>query len=185
MATFNLPQNQDLAQQFKSEDLSVGWPWRLFSFSGILFLASALVYIGLTFGYEPFLNSRIQSVDSDLGKLGESISQKDEEAFVRFYSQLSNLNGVLNNHIFGSKVFSWLELNTHPKVYYAGIDLKIPELQLTLSGVTDNFGILGEQLAIFDKDPLVAGYVLNQSVVTEGAVRFTVIIKLAKNFFNQ
>lgn len=169
---------QNPLEQFEPERLPVGWPWRLFSVSFIIFLAVLLVYFGLVFGYEPFLRSQIEKKDAEIAELGKAVRKEDQENFSKFYSKLLNLQNLLSSHAIPSKLFPFLERATHPRVYYAGANLKVPERELQLDGIADSYGSLGEQLAVFDRSADVERLVMNQSQLGSGGVQFRLTLKL-------
>ncbi len=170
---------QNPLNQFEPEKLSVGWPWRLLSVSFIIFLIILLTYFGLVIGYEPYLNSRIEQKETEINNLAQTVSNEDRDKFIGFYSKLDNLKNILDNHIFSSKIFPQLERITNKKVYYSGVSLKIPTREFEVDGVAENYGVLGEQLESFAQLSEVERYILNQSRIEEGAVRFkaTLIFK--------
>src|SRR3989344_6926838 len=133
-------------EQFESEQLPVGWPWRFFSISLVIFLAIIFVYLGLIFGYEPYLNSEIQKIDDQINKILEAVSKEEQEKFIRFYSRLTNLKNLLDNHAAASKIFPLLEKITNQKVSYNSFNLRVPERELELEGSADSYVVLGEQL---------------------------------------
>ncbi len=173
-----LPKN--LKEQFRPEKLPSGMPWRLFIFIALFTLAVALVYAGLSFGYRPYLESRISEVDQQISQLGAAISKQDQENFVRFYSQLINFNKILEKHPLPSKIFLLLEQATNKKVAYTNVDLRVGEKKLTLEGIAASYTTLAEQLASYDQSPAVASSLLNQSQYsdTDNAVRFKVTLML-------
>ncbi|HEY4499935.1 MAG TPA: hypothetical protein VJH70_02305 [Candidatus Paceibacterota bacterium] len=175
--------SQDLAQQFKPEKLPVGWPWRLFTFSGFLFLAAILVFTGLAFGYDPFLNSQIKNVEQQQNAIAQKITPEQEANLIRSYSQVANVQELLQRHVTSSPVFTWLESITHPRVYFQTADMKVPERQLVLDGAADSFQVLSEQLTAIDRDSAVSRYMLNQSQFSEGAVQFKITITFKESIF--
>ena len=132
--------------QFEAERLPVGWPWRFFSVSLIIFLATLLTYLGLLFGSEPYLNSQLGKKEELINQLAEKISADDREKFTQFYSQLFNLKNLLDNHVKPSQIFALLEKTADKKVYYRSALIKIPEKELNLDGVADSYETLASQL---------------------------------------
>jgi hypothetical protein len=165
-------------EQFESEKLAVGWPWRLFTISLIIFGVILFVYFGLIIGYEPYLQSKIQEKDGELNQLAQIVSKEDQEKFIGFYSQLTNLKTLLEKHIAVSKLFPLLERITNQKVYFSGANLKTLERELELEGFAESYGILGEQLESFDQTKEISNYILDQSHLSEGKVQFKVKLKL-------
>jgi len=164
--------------QFEPEKLPVGWPWRLLSVASILFLGSIFVYFGLVFGYGPYLESQIEKADAEIQTLTDAISKEDQEKFIQFYSQLSNLKSLLDGHIFSSKIFPQLEKITNKKVYFNAASIKVESKIMELDGVADSYAVLGEQLEAFNQTKEISRYILNQSQTEEGVVRFKATLYL-------
>ena len=169
---------QNPLEQFEPEKLSIGWPWRFFSVSLIIFSATLLLYLGLFFGYKPFLNSSIKEKDGEISDLSQTVNAQDQEQFIKFYSQLVNLKILLGNHLISSKVFPILEQMTNQKIFYKSANLKIPEQELELDGVAESYGVLSEQLEAFNKSEAVERLILGQSQVGDGGVQFRATLKL-------
>ena len=173
---------QDLSEQFEPERRSVGWLWRLIFIPASILLFTVLIYAGLTFGYGPYLDSRIQEVEDEISQLATSVPKEDQEQFVRFYSQLINLESILKNHILVSKFFPFLEQITHQKVYYASASLKVPERSVKLTGFADNLTVLSEQLEIFSQSEEVDLYTLEGGIEeSKDLISFRVTLNLRKD----
>ncbi len=177
MAT--LPQNQDLTAQFRNAKEPVGWPWRLLTLSFFLVLIALLSYFGLAFGYEKYLNSQIANTDAQIKQQNSKIPADKKENFIRFYSQFINLETLLKNHVFASRIFPLIERLTDTKVFYSNMDLKAPDHQLVLEGFAQSYAVLGNQLSAFEQDEMIDRYILNQSQFNEGLVRFKVTLVLS------
>lgn len=177
--------HQNPLEQFEPEKLPVGWPWRLFTASFVIFLAAALTYVGLIWGYEPYLNSQIKKRDIEIEQLAQTVSKEKQEEFIRFYSQMSNLKELLNKHNLASKAFSLLEKMTNQKVYYTNAYLKVDERTIEVDGVSDSYGVLAEQLEAFHQTGDVERHMLNQSQLREGRVRFKATLTLKETLLRQ
>ncbi len=75
-------QPKSLNEQFITEPVAVGLPWRLLIFSGVIFALSILIYFGFSVGYESYLNSRSEDLDNQLSQLSTSISQTSKNSSV-------------------------------------------------------------------------------------------------------
>ncbi|MBI2592962.1 MAG: hypothetical protein HYW37_02325 [Candidatus Colwellbacteria bacterium] len=175
--------NSNLGEQFFREEIRVGWPWRLMITMFVVFLIALLVYLGLVFGYKPFLNSSLAGVQSELDSVSAGFSSEKRENFVNFYSQLTNLQKLLVNHKVASKVFSFLELKTAKDVSYTGIDLSVPDRTLTLEGVTRSFESLAAQLTLYDEAKEVRRVTLDSSKSNGTSAQFKVKLLLAPEVF--
>ena len=170
--------NQNPLNQFESEQLAVGWPLRFFSISLVIFSAAILFYLGLVFGYETFLNSKIESIDDEINQLVGAVSKEDQEKFADAYSKIANIKNLLESHAQSSKLFPLLERITNKKVYYTTANLKVPEQELELEGTADSYNVLAEQLESFNQTAEISRYILNQSQFNADAVQFKVTLKL-------
>lgn len=164
--------------QFESERLPVGWPWRFFSISLVIFFASLLTYFGLLFGSEPYLTSQLAQKDEAVNQLAEKISAEDREKFTRFYSQLVNLKNLLENHVKPSQVFALLEKTANQKVFYRSASIRVPEKELNLEGITDSYETLAGQLESYKEAGEIDSFIMTQSQLNEGLVQFKVVLKL-------
>lgn len=131
-----------------------GWSFGIVMFSGTILFIVVFVYLGLTLGYEPYLNSQIKQQQDQINKLSQSISTTDQAKLIAFYSQISNLKTLLKNHVISSKMFDWLEKNTEANVSYQSMSFSQGN-NLTLSGTAVAEGDLNQQLAIFEASPEV------------------------------
>lgn len=140
-----------------------GWAFgALFFSSGILFLTVA-VYFGLTFGYEPYLQSQLASVKNQVNTLGNSVSANDQSQLIDFYSQIANLQTLLQRHTFSSQFFSWLEQNTEANVYYRSLAMTQGG-QIALSGVAPTEADINQQVAIFENSPEVSSVAVSNVI---------------------
>lgn len=174
---------QNLSEQFRPQEVESAIPWRLIIFAFLLLLLSVLLYGGLTFGYEPYLNSQIQKIDGQLQGLSGAVSQSDQDNLIHFYSQLANFNKVLKSHVASSKIFSLLEKDANQKVFFTDVDLRVSERSLILQGTAASYAVLASQLAAFDAEPMVTKYLLNQSQFSNSLVNFKVTLTLSPDIF--
>jgi len=166
-----------------ADKLGVGLPWKVFIFSFILFGTVLGSYLGLIFGYKPFLNSRIESVQSQIDELARSVSVEEQSELLRFYSQIVNMKTLLDGHISLNKFFSFLENRANRQVSYDIAFLNSSNRELILEGVAASYPILSEQLQALHQAPEVERYTLSQSQVAEGRVRFRIVANLVPILF--
>lgn len=172
--------NNSALEQFKPEKLPVGWPWRLLVLSLVTLTMVILSYFGLLYGYQPYLKNQIQETEAKSAKLSSEISATDKDQFIKSYSQLANLQGILKNHIFGSQFFPFLEKLTNQKNYFLNANIKFDERNIILNGIAQSYSALGEQLAAFDSNPLIENYILNQTqTTTDNLVQYKLTFKVS------
>jgi hypothetical protein len=149
-----LPQ-QVVEQLSQGSRRTPGWSSGILLFSGSVLFIIVFIYAGLRFGYEPYLNTQLSSLESQAQKIGQSVSVADEASIVTFYSQINNLRSLIKNHVFFSQFLTWLERNTEANVYYTSMVLASSN-QITLTGVAKTSADVSEQTAAFEAAPEVS-----------------------------
>lgn len=177
------PENA-VSEQFVSEHLPVGWPWRLLVFSIALFAFSILVYFGVRIGYAAYLEDRIAKVDAALAALTGEVTVAEQEQFVGFYSRIVNLESVLKKHAYGGNIFTFLEKYTLPEVQFTEADFNMKEATLSLRGNGSSVDVVGQQLAALETAPGVAR-VLLRDVKAAGRTTFSFSILFTDTFFER
>lgn len=182
-----MPQySQNVSEQImKSDKLGTGLPWRLLIFSSFVFLLSLLAYFGLHIGYTSYLNSQISAREQAIDQLTKKVTPAAQSVFVDFYSRLTNFKNLSAGHVYTNKLFPMLEKITNPSIYYNNFSLDINGQKMVLSGLAANYEALGRQLYLFDQEPMVQAYILNQSRVVEGLVNFQVTLVLSPKLFSK
>ncbi len=132
-----------------------GWALGALFFSGGILFLTVAVYFGLTLGYEPYLQSQLASVQNQVNTLGSSVSASDQSQLIDFYSQIANLQTLLQQHALSSQFFSWLEQNTEANVSYRSLALTQGD-QVALSGAASTEADINQQIAIFENSSEVS-----------------------------
>lgn len=177
------PQNSESI--LAPERLGAGLPWKIFIFALILFGTIVGSYLGLTVGYRPYLDSRIGVVQAEIDALAQSIPVDEQTNFLRFYSQIVNLKTLLDSHIVFARFFPFLEKNTNQQVAYEVATLITDKGEMVLEGVAQSYGVLAEQLEAMNQSLEVKDYILNQSQIAEGKIRFRIVAALDGRLFKQ
>lgn len=187
MESFSASNNNNRLNQseLSAEKVAVGWPWRLLFFSFFIFILSFFVFFGLRYGYQNYLEGQVKFFDSELAKLSSKVSLDDQERFINFYSQLFNLQRILEDHPYSSNLFRFLEKNTVSSVYFSDALFKRNENTTTLKGMSDNFENLSGQLALLEKSPELAKMILNNVSLQKDGVSFSVSLTFKPEFFKQ
>ena len=91
---------------------------------------------------------------------------------------------LINRHLFFSKTFEFIEKNTHPEVWFSQLDLSPKEGQVNLSGETESFVTLHQQVQIFKADPLLKGLnLIKIAIGKEGRIDFDLSLTLDPGLF--
>lgn len=142
-------------------------PWRLLLFAAILLGTLFFVYLGMIFGYEPYLNSQIKNLDQKIAGLNQRVESDETKNLINLYSQLVNIQGLLRSHPLPSKLFQFLENNMDAGVYYSDLNLSLSDRNLKIAGAANDYGALARQLEIFRKSPSVKAVFLDESKTGE------------------
>ena len=177
------PLNQSTINQQIAEKVPVGWPWKLFLFSLLVLLITFVTYFGLAFGYKPFLDNRIQAIDASLDELSKTVPLDQQQDLIRFYSQLANLQRLLKDHIFASKIFPFLQTNTNKSVAINSLEMKTSERRLSLDGIAGSYEIFSQQLEAFNISPQIENLLVNESSAVDGKVKFKINLILKPSLF--
>ena len=159
------------------------WQNILFYFSIAVLIASFLSYF--------VLDNFIKNSQKILQELGETLAREKtgsqlllEEEVFNYQKKIADFSQLLQNHLFTSKTLGLLERNSHPKIWFSQYNLDSTKGILALSGEAEDFSVLGQQLLIFKKEPLIKGLDLsNISVGRKGRVEFTLNLSLAPQLF--
>ena len=153
-------------------------PRRLLGFSLFVFIVSVFGYLGLVFGYKPYLEDRLASVESEFAALAKEVPAEAQEKVVGFYSQILNVQDVLKEHIYPSRVFAFVEATTNQKVFWNKMTMNAKAATLILEGVADSYGAVTEQLEAYARRSEVVRANLDDSAESGGRVRFRVALML-------
>jgi hypothetical protein len=161
-----------------------GWSWRIFMFSFFVLVVVIAFYIGLNFGFKPYLNSQINKLDSELKQISQSISEGDQNKLMLFYSQAANISNLLKNRKLTTPLFLWLEKNTIPDVGFNKFNLNKIGNQLNLGGIAKSKESALNQILVFQSSPEIKNVVLNSlSSIDQANWQFDLVILFKESFF--
>ena len=97
-----------------------------------------------------------------------------EEEVFGYQRKVEDFSILIGQHTYASKFFNFFESLCHPKVWFSKTSLDITNHRLIVSGKTDTFLILDQQLLIFQEEELIEETILTElSIGREGLVNFT------------
>ena len=147
----------------KKDPARVGTPWRLLSMGFIVFIIAAVVYLGMDFGYKPFISSQIGKTQAKIDELVGSITEEEAQNSVTFYSQMSNINELLNSKKIISQTFGTVKDNTLKNIYYSSFGLDYGSQEIRMEGAAPTYEALAQQIDIFRKLKEVKGVKLENA----------------------
>ncbi len=175
----------NISEEFSTESLPVGWPWKLLVAAIVIFGLTVFAYVGLKAGYETSLNAQSKAIDTQISQLGQQVSNEDRDRFITFYSQIANLQKVLQSHPFSSNIFTFLERSSLPTLYFTEATGKVSDGTLNLKGIADTFDTVAAQVGIFQKQPEIATVLLSSVDLQPGSVSFSIDLKFIPTFFDK
>jgi len=157
-----------------------GWSGRLLMFSLTVLLLSVGVFAGLKFGYQPYLDAEVKSIEGEIQIFLEKYPIASREAMRRVASQFANVEKVLASYASPRGVFEWLERTTLPSVSYSQMEFKVKERELVLTAQARDDDDVARQLELFRRDTAMVERVLFKSASTgpRGGLQFTAILTL-------
>ena len=142
----------------------------------ILLYFLVFLVISLTTGYV-FLISLEKQAQASLEVVEQQIFEQKTtgmgslESTVQAYKkEVDYFAPYLNNHIIITSFFNFLEENTHPNVYFSQMGVQSLSSNVSLSGKADSFLTLGQQLMIFNNNPLTKSVSLSNISLSEEEV---------------
>jgi hypothetical protein len=180
-----MPLPQQVINQLSHEPPeNPGWSGSVIFFSAGLLVVVLVIYCGMAFVYEPHLNAQISTVDGKVTALSQSISPQDQTNLLTFYSQISNLQTLLANHIIFPQFLSWLEQNTEANVTYTNFSFSSGN-EITLTATAASEADVNEQIAIFQASPDIQSMVISNltAATTGGGFQFGVTLLMNPSIF--
>ncbi|MEK7187818.1 MAG: hypothetical protein AAB691_03155 [Patescibacteria group bacterium] len=162
-----------------------GWSSRVLLFSATFFILSFGIYLGIQFGYKPYLENQIAGLEKEIADFSKQVPERDQDELISFYSQLDNLSTLLKKQSMPSKSFSWLEENTNVNVQLVSFVFNGTNKTMTLGGQARSIVNLGEQLNRFKSQSLVKSSQLTQLSLDQksGVWTFSITLTMTPSFF--
>ncbi len=115
--------------------------------------------------------------------LEKAIGKKEGEIFP-ISQKIDDFNELLSGHKKPLKIFEFLERTSLPNVLFSTFDFTFEKGELTISGQTDNFVTIEQQVLILKQEPLVKNLNLSGlSMSEEGGINFTLSLTFDSQIF--
>lgn len=153
---------------------------------GLALIALSLAATAGLYFWKYRLNSEVASFNTELQRL---TSQRD----MSLETRLNNLNNVLevfknvlDDHRYWSQVFKVLGEKTLNTVTFKSFDGDDADASFLLTGRSPSYGVLAQQLKIFEDTPQIASVAAsNINLAEDGRVDFTLTVNFAKDFIRK
>lgn len=151
----------------------------LFYFSALLIFLVVLGYFILDFYLISGAERKLQELDEALARTKTEEQVMLEKELSGYEKKIKNFSALLGRHVFFSRTFNFFEENTHPDAWFSSFSLNPGKGQVGLSGETDNFVTLHQQVRILKENPSVKGVNLtNIAIGKEGRINFDIGLTL-------
>jgi len=122
---------------------------------------------------------KVKSLDGEMFTIGTAEQKEKEATIFKYQNKIVDYTKFLNNHKASSNVFTFLEGQTFPEVWFSRINLSERENKIILTGEAGNMDILSRQISVFEKNDFVKKIsILNSSVWDSGKIKFSITIDL-------
>ncbi len=159
------------------------WHKALFYFLIFLLIVLAIIYFTLNH-LQGEAQVYFDGIEKELSEMETPATLALETEVFSYKKRIDDFAPFLEKHVFSSRIFEFLENETHPKVFFLRTSLDLKSSVVSLSGITDNFLSLGQQLSIFKKQEMVESLGLsNISLSKRGGIEFDINISFNKKLF--
>jgi len=155
------------------------WQKGLFYFSILLLIGSVLTFF--------ILNRSFERAELELKNLEETLLKEKtqeeialEKEVFNYQKNIEDFSKLSKLHLYPSKFFDFFQNLCHPQVWFSKFLLNLKDFNLSISGETENFSILGQQILIFQQQEKILKADLSEvSIGKEGKVNFTLNLLLS------
>jgi hypothetical protein len=149
----------------------------------IVFYLSLILLICSVIGFF-ILNHSLNKAKESLKSINEKIANQTttervilEEEVLSQKDKIDSFSLLLDNHFNNSNVFEYFQKLCHPKVSFSQFVLNSRSGTINAAGETQSFITLGQQLMIYQKDPLTKNVDISQITMDRlGRVGFSLIL---------
>lgn len=166
-------------------------PKRAPAWESILFYLSLILLMSIVGGFiildKKIIPSQEQKLIELKGIIAKTKTPKEkalEKELKAYQKKIEDFSFLLSRHQKTSKIFSFFESTSHPKIWFASFNSDFRRHQATVSGFTESFKTLGQQLLVFKKHPSVEKVELTRiSIGERGKIRFTFNLLFSPKIF--
>src|SRR3989344_4039191 len=160
------------------------WIDYVFYFTCFLLVAAVFCYSIFTFKVY-FQKQKVNELDKKILIYSTEQHRESEKKIIDYKKKIDDFTMIINNHRISLNVFSFIEQNTLPNVWFSSFNVSEIRNEINLAGESENMEALSSQVKIFEgsKDYVKSIGVLNFQVVDQGKIRFTVKLSLDPKIF--
>lgn len=126
----------------------------------------------------------LKNLEESMLAIGTDEQKEKEVKIFQYQKKINDYAKFLQNHKSALNVFTFLEQQTMPEVWFSRINLSEKENSVILTGEANNMDVLSRQILNFEKDKFVKRIVImNSSVSDSGKIKFNLTLSLNENLF--
>jgi hypothetical protein len=149
---------------------------------GILILVF-VIYGALVFS-EGILRGEAGDIQADIKNFEKQRNADKENAVLQLDARIKRLSSILDNHIYSSGLFGFVESIAHPKAQFINFSFAANEGKLTLKGVTESYETFGEQIIALEQEEKVSDLVIvDVKLQKTGQVEFTITLRVDESIY--
>jgi Tfp pilus assembly protein PilN len=154
--------------------------------SVVLLLVSIVGYLSTEYYFIKKAKEESQRLDEALSQAKTDERKKLENELLALKERIDIFSSLVEKHKRNSKVFYFIEDVTHRQVFFSKIGLDFQGDNINLSGETENFQILGEQLIIFKNTEFIRTVrLIDVELTRDGKVTFRFNISIYPKLLTQ
>lgn len=152
-----------------------------------LFLATLLSYF-IFLIKNNLQREEIQKVMISFQTVGTTQQKQEEKEVLNYQKKINDFSSLLKNHQFTSNVFSFLEAQTIPNVWYKQFNLNAKNSEVQISGEAEDMDALARQIAVFESSnnqKYVKSFgTLNSTTAQSSRIDFSTNLVMNKTIFD-
>lgn len=161
------------------------WEISLFYISFFLFILTLISYVGFAY-YAKKTNDLIQSKNIEIDAVGTEEQNILAQDVLKYERKIRDFSNLINQRQYPANFLEFLGKSTLKGVIITNMSLDIVENQVTLSGIADNFQILGQQEDFFkNHEMLTKTDLASASMDKDGKVNFNFSLSINPIMFKK
>ena len=169
----------------KPEIKASKWKDNLFYISIISFIITIVAYVGFAYYLDEARNF-VQAKNAEIEEIGTEEQKILAEDVLKYETKIRDFSNLIGKHQYAANFLKFLETSTVKGIVIANMSLNILENKAILTGVADNFQVLGEQEDFFKNHEMLSKTDLkNASMDKDGKVSFNFEININPTMFKK
>ncbi len=156
----------------------------------IIFYLAISLLIATIFSYIIFIvkngmiSSQIKEEEIKTQEVAKNFQKEHEKEVIAYQKKINDFETLLKNHEFASNIFSFMQAQTMPNVWFSQFGLDRKNRSVQLSGIADNMDAVSRQVDVLENDKHIKSIGSFTSSLGESArINFNLTLSLEDNIF--